>query len=297
MSSRRESWHSILDPEEMRDVIDKPSGYAHMVPALVAGVREVWSERLMNPEKLPESLAQVLNEGSSLPELEEWACPKTCLRVLQASDGDFAFARKKLVKAVEFRVRDRQLLSSHSCAISSDARVIGWDKEDRPAVYICGRSQKKPIREAMPQMLLALEAAVKLGTSRGEFILIMDMHGFSGKYNMDLAAIKVLVSTLGAVYVDRMHSISIIDFSVVAQGFWSLAKSIITERTRKKISFLSQYSAREELRKKLATPTFERVVSSFEINRNKSSTESERRAHAMRTAISDFPFSSDCSHQ
>jgi len=263
--------------------------YQPMVSDLVRTVQEAWTDKRSMPGALDSDLERLLAEG--FPELEEWTTQEVCLRMLRAVQGDQETAASMLIKAIECRVRDRQLYATMVCEVTCDIRVIGRDKCDRPTVYMCARSQKRPLKEMTPQIILAFEAAVKLsqGHGNGQVALIADMHKFSTALNMDPYGLKDLAGSFGTVFADRFNSILIVDFSFLAQSIWSMMKPLISERTSKKINFVAMKEARDICQATFTGPTCERILSAFDINRDRGTTEEEREDHARRTAICDVP--------
>lgn len=63
-----------------------------------------------------------------------------------------------LMKAIECRVRERELFQSMRCRVCCDMRIIGRDRSNRPVIYMSARSQKEHLRELIPQVFLAFEA-------------------------------------------------------------------------------------------------------------------------------------------
>jgi len=263
--------------------------YQPSVPVLARRVQEAWTDKRSQPGALDGELERLLAEG--FPELEEWTSPEVCLRMLRAVQGDEETAATMLTKAIECRVRDRKLYASMVCEVVCDIRVIGRDVRDRPTVYICARSQQRPLKELTPQLILAFEAAVRLsqGQGGGQVVLVADMHKFSPSMNMDPYSLKDLAGSFGSVFADRFAFILIVDFSFVAQSIWSMMKPLISERTSKKINFVAEKKAREICQERFSGPTCDRILSAFDINRAKTTTEEEREAHARRTAICDVP--------
>ncbi|CAE8625525.1 unnamed protein product, partial [Polarella glacialis] len=223
------------------------------------------------------------------PELEEWTNIETVRRMLRASGGNHEQSIRMLAKAIETRVHERDLFRAMKCKVACDMRIIGRDNMNRPTIYLCARSQTEPIRDMIPQVFLAFEAASKLAQADGQSILIADMHRFSPMMNADPFAIKDLAECFGVVYADRLNFIMMVDFSFIAQGVWTLCKAVLSERTQKKICFVSEAKARAMCEEKIGGPTCERILSAFDINRDTSATDEEREAHAHRTAICDVP--------
>jgi len=275
--------------------------------ALRAGVRRVWRERLANRASLPEGVLRVLKAAQrprddgeqqgggelsleAVPELEEWGMQmSTCLRILRALDGDLRASITMLVKAVECRIRDRELYATLTTEVTSDVRIIGRDLDRRPVVYMCAKNQYTPCAESMFQLFLTFEAAVKLTQADGQVHLVVDMRGIKVSYYMDMPAITRLTDTMGTVFAERICTVTIVDFSMIAQGLWQIGQPILTEKTKNKITFLSEPKARDLLRERLQPETFKRLTSAFDINRDKRSTVEDREAHARRTSICDVP--------
>jgi len=261
----------------------------HLVYQVAEAVTRTWTERRLSPESLDPCVRERLAEG--FPELAEWTSEDCCLRMLRALQGNHEAAIRQLVKAIECRVRYRELFSMLTCDVHCDIRVIGRDLQQRPAVYICARSQRVPLRQISPQILLAFEAAVKLSEPQGNghIMLIADMYGFAPSLCLDPYGVQELGETLGSVFADRFATILMVDFSLVAQGIWSLAKPLLSEKTKEKINFVSVRKAREIVQERFAEPACARIHSSFDINRERSISNAEREAHAMHTSICDVP--------
>jgi len=289
MSNSQEPSSPSQLPSPWKEVHDK---YGHLVPELTAGVRRHWAKRLEKRDSLPEEVLHALDMEEGVPELDEWTSLLTCLRILRAIDGDIKQGTSMLVKAVEVRVRDREFYSSLECEVTSDVRVIGRDVDRRPVVYMCALNQRTGIAESMFQVFLAFEAAVKLAEADGQLWLIADMKGFRAGHFLDSRALMKMADTMGTVFADRIYTITIVDFSFIAQGLWRLGQPLLMEKTKKKIAFVSEREARESLKEKLQPHTFDRLVSAFDINRDKTSTPEDREEHAQKTSICDVPLGS-----
>jgi hypothetical protein len=271
--------------EERR--LSVPSALEQRVAELT---RQEWEARLESGS-LDEELSEKLKAG--FPELEEWTDIDTIRRMLRAMDDDEAESIQLLLGAIECRVRNRDMLLSMTCEVTCDVRVIGRDIGQRPTLYMCARNQHGTLKDIIPQVFLAFEAATQIcGLADGQFVFIVDMYGLAASKNMDLAALKELSRTFGTVFADRMSNILVVDFSWFAQAFWSVVKPFLSVRTQGKINFVDEAQAREIAKKRLAPPTCTRLFSSFTINRDTSSSEEERSLHAQRTAICDVPLGS-----
>lgn len=66
-----------------------------------------------------------------------------------------------LMKAIECRVRERELFQSMRCQVACDMRIIGRDRENRPVIYLSARSQSEHLRELIPHVFLAFEVPTK----------------------------------------------------------------------------------------------------------------------------------------
>ncbi|CAE7907990.1 SPAC3H8.02 [Symbiodinium microadriaticum] len=260
--------------------------YEDLVPVLKEEVLEQWRRR-MEEGDLDEQLQKQLQTG--FPELEEWTSLSTVRRMLRASQGNLAQATPMLMKAIECRVRERELFQCMRCKAACDMRIIGRDRQNRPTIYISARSQTEPLRALIPQVFLAFEAATRLAQEDGQAILVADMIQLQPHLNMDLFAFKDLANNFGVVFADRLNCILIVDFSWVAQAVWSTLKPFLSERTQRKINFLSEAKARSFVSENFSAATRDRIFSSFDINRDELSTQEDRFAHALRTAICDVP--------
>jgi len=268
------------------DVMLPEDVYEDLVPVLRKDVRAQWQQR-MEEEELDETLKKQLSQG--FPELEEWTSLSTLRRMLRASQGSLAQAVPMLMKAIECRVRERELFQSMRCQVACDMRIIGRDRENRPVIYLSARSQSEHLRELIPHVFLAFEAASRLAQEDGQAILVADMIQMQPHLNMDVFAFKHLANNFGVVFADRLKCILIVDFSFIAQAVWSTLRPFLSERTQKKINFVNEAKARIFVRETFTAPTQERVLSSFDINRDELSTPEDRFGHALRTAICDVP--------
>merc|ERR1712194_899991 len=127
-----------------------------------------------------------------------------------------------------------------------------------------------------------------MGTD-GQLCLVCDMHKFTASLNMDATTIKELGAVLGSVFAERFNFIMLVDFSFIAQGAWSMGKGMLSESTQQKIAFVNERKARGICEERFSDSTCKRVLASFDINRDKSSTPEQREAHALRTSICDVP--------
>lgn len=237
---------------------------------------------------LDAELKMQLKEG--FPEFDEWTQADTVQRMLRAALGDEDMAVAMLVRAIECRVRRRELFQSRRCKVTCDIRVIGRDLDERPVIYLCAKNQRSTLIEALPQIFLAFEVGVELSPpDDGQVVLIVDLHGFMAHLNTDPMALREFASSFGAVYADRLRRVLVVDCLYMAQTFWSVCRPLLPERTRRKVSFVSEREARASCQERLNKATCERVISSFEVNRNARSTPEDREAHARKTTISLTP--------
>ena len=123
---------------------------------LLASVTPKRSALMCQEGDLDETLRSQLQHG--FPELEEWTSLSTLRRMLRASQGTLSQAVPMLMKAIECRVRERELFRSMRCQVACDMRIIGRDRENRPVIYMSARSQTEHLRELIPHVFLAFEA-------------------------------------------------------------------------------------------------------------------------------------------
>jgi len=248
---------------------------------IVEHVREAWEARMV------EHTSSHLEE--EFPEITEWTKAPVVERMLRAAGGKQEEATDLLIKAIDCRVRDRELFTSLRCNVLFDIRVIGRDVQQRPTIYFCFGSQKGSLRDIIPQTLLAYEVAARITEPDGQFVLIADMHNFTLSKNLEFSAMRYFCDVVGSVYAERLHFSLIVDFSYVAQTMWSLAKSRMSEVTRNKLCFAGKTKAQKIVRERFQGTTCEWILSSFEINRDQSCSDEDRHLHAQRTSICDVP--------
>mmetsp|Transcript_143806 Transcript_143806/g.400827 ORF Transcript_143806/g.400827 Transcript_143806/m.400827 type:complete len:371 (-) Transcript_143806:223-1335(-) len=304
--SLKPTWHTLtrdsavssMQHREAPDQAEEDQAKASMtveavsedsVHRVVRDVQELWLTRLASRSNgdMDAELAALVKEG--FPELEEWTVPSIARRMLRAACHDESTAVEILDKAIKCRVRRRNLFKTMRCTVTCDARVIGLDLQQQPVVYVCTRSQTAPLGEILPQLFLAFEAAIRIGHPEGQILLIADMMGLQARLNMDRRAVREFSDSFGTVFADRLNFILIVDFSFVAQALWSLCRPFVSERTRAKINFVSEEEARRIIEERLPAATREWVLSAFDINRDTTSTATDREAHAKRTSICDVP--------
>jgi hypothetical protein len=269
---------------------------------VMTGARKYWEEKVGDPDALKEIANRLGKRGpdflkdldEGFPELDEWAAQEHAERMLRAEVGSVAIATERLIKAIECRVRGREIYNSYRCPqVGADMRVIGRDTSRRSVIYWCAGSQTEPLKAITPQILITIEAAIKLSEAEdGKICLIADMHNFSTKGNLDYSAIKEIGDFLGSVYADRMFFIMVVDFSMIVRMGWKLCYPLLNERTLAKISFPLEAEARTVLREKIDKTTYVRLETAFDINRDPTSTTEDRLAHALRTSICDVPLGS-----
>jgi len=254
---------------------------------IMAKVRQGFQEAI-EADMVDEKFKEQLQDGG-FPELDECTAPEVAARYHRAALGNVDEAVIMLTRAIKCRVRDRQLFSSMTCDVHCDARVIGRDRSKRPVIYVGARSQDASLAKVKPQILLVFEAAARLTTASGQFVMVLDMHGFMPRYNVDLQTYKDLAESFGTINADRLNYILLVDFSGIFQALWKLLQPVLTDRTRKKINFSSGAKARTILKERVEGPAYDRISSALDINRSRTSTAEERKAHARRTAICDVP--------
>jgi len=202
-----------------------------------------------------------------------------------ANIGDAQKAVKMFVQALEMRAEYAMLLSTMRCESRSDIRILGRDREGRPVVYMCARSQTAPLCSVRDQLLITFEAACRLVGDMGKVSFVVDMHGLQPHLNMDIKSAKTLVDLLGTVFAERIDSITIVDFSKAAQAMWWMVKPLVAPATRKKFAFASLHQARELCKQRFDDSLYLAASRTFDINRDPDSTEEERLQHARETTF------------
>jgi hypothetical protein len=265
------------------------------VDLVMMAAREYWEKKVNDPKELKalgDDFVKKIRDG--FPELEEWATREHAARMLRAEVHVVEIATERLIKAIECRVRGREIYNSFLCkTIGGDMRCIGRDQDRRTVMYWCAGSQTENLKVIIPQILITIEAAIKLSESNDSKIcLIADMQNYRTMHNMDYYAFKEIGDYLGSVYAERVFFIMVVDFSPIVRMAWRLIKPLLNERTQAKISFVCEAEARKTLSAKTEKATFARLETAFDINRDKLSTKQERMEHARRTSICDVPLGS-----
>lgn len=251
--------------------------------------REEWQARIRSGRDACEFIRGLLVDGC--PELE-WATISAGRRMLKANFGDEQKALEMLIQAIEIRIRNRQLFTSMSCKVFSDIRIIGKDVSDQPTVYLSAQTQSDgqvPLRDLRDQIVLAFEAGCRLTTEEGKVIFLADMHGLSPLLNSDLSVLKDLAETMGTIYAERIGQIIVVDFARSAQFVWYLLRPLLTEKTRKKLCFVSASEAKRMCKSQFSRDMYERICSSMAVNRDPACTPEHRALHARKTAACNVP--------
>jgi hypothetical protein len=283
-------------PRDDEDIFQRAISADEDISAVRESAHAYWTEKIGDTDALAEEygddFAGKIVDG--FPELDEWASSEHAGRMLRAEVQNKKVATERLIKAIEMRVRGREIYSTYHCEmLGGDIRVLGRDRERRTVIYMCANNQTMPIMSCIPQILITIESAIKLSESRDSKIcLVADMHNFRSSYNFDLSAFKKIGEYLGSVYADRMSFIMIVDFSTLVRMGWNMIKPLLNERTQSKISFKTEAQARTKLSEVLEKPTFARIETAFDINRDPRSTAEERNEHAKRTSICNVPLGS-----
>lgn len=242
-------------------------------------------------ERTRERFSQRFNLAKSKPELE-WANIFTAQRMLKANTYDHQKAVEMFLHALDMRAKDRELFQTLKCEAQSDMRIIGHDRQERPLVYMCAKSQMKPLKYMRDQFVVTFEAACKMSREEGTdgtVMFVVDMHGLQPHLNCDFIAVKDLAEVLGTVFAERIHKIVVVDFSRAAQAAWWALKPLLREATRQKFAFIGVTEAKQLLKADLDDASFQRICATFDINRDPNSTVEEVILHARRTTICDAP--------
>mmetsp|Transcript_2431 Transcript_2431/g.5208 ORF Transcript_2431/g.5208 Transcript_2431/m.5208 type:complete len:361 (-) Transcript_2431:161-1243(-) len=248
------------------------------VMAVLERAQEEFSKRMQ------EFSNDISDFAKGCPELE-WATPSTARRMLKANIGNDQKAVKMLVQALEHRARDRQLFQTLSCEAPSDMRIIAFDLEEHPVIYMCGLNQKGDLRALRDQILVTFEAACKLASEEGRVVFIFDMHGLKPHLNMDVQVLKDLAGILSTVFAERIARIAVLDFSRAAQTIWWLLKPLLSPETREKFAFVSSQEARRKLKEDFDQATFDKINLTLDVNRDSRLSQEEREIHAKLTAL------------
>lgn len=221
------------------------------------------------------------------PELE-WADLAAAQRMVRAMLGNEERAVKLLVQALELRERDRSLYTTLHCEESCDMRIIGEDKELRPVIYFCAKSQTGGVRAIRDQFITVFETACRMASADnrpGNILFLVDSHDLQTRQWTDFGAITDLADVCGCVFAERIAKIVIVDFSSAAQTAWWVIKRLLNPVTQRKFNFVSLLEAKTMCQEELEMATAKRVLQSFEVNRNNLLSVEDRHLHGKCTSI------------
>uniref|UniRef100_A0A7S2NIF9 CRAL-TRIO domain-containing protein n=1 Tax=Alexandrium andersonii TaxID=327968 RepID=A0A7S2NIF9_9DINO len=236
-------------------------------------------------------LAQPEQRLGALSDFAKAFCTESiCLRLLCKYDGDFERSAAKLETVLRWRERNEELLTSQNFQEASDLRVVGFDLQGHPVLYQCARNQLLPNSKGLDQYVVRMLQAIDMmppGVST--MTHVWDMHGMRLMMNLNPRAVLQLLNVLEGYFVERMHELLVVDAPQAAHFLVEAIWPMVSERTRKKVFFLSAKDALSHLQKTCASPFAMQMGALVELNRNPSCTLEERRRGWTQVDSAEIP--------
>ncbi|KAJ3114922.1 hypothetical protein HDU96_001479 [Phlyctochytrium bullatum] len=173
-------------------------------------------------------------------------CDDACLRRhLRARGWDVEKTAPKLKEAVEwrydYRPHDSDPAELKIDSATGNAYVNGFDKLNRPIIYVRKRGEKAedPWR-ALKVLFLNLEIAIRLMPPGVETVtLVMDMAQYSRANSTPLAVTRYAMNALSTYYPERLGIAYIVNAPWIFNTLWHIVSPFLDPVTRAKIRFVS----------------------------------------------------------
>mmetsp|Transcript_20772 Transcript_20772/g.44758 ORF Transcript_20772/g.44758 Transcript_20772/m.44758 type:complete len:595 (-) Transcript_20772:112-1896(-) len=182
----------------------------------------------------------------------QWCTLANASRVLRSANGDVTKAVDSFLFSLRWRQEHEELLVHRVLPFAPpcDVRILGQDKDGRSIVYFCAGTQTSGVSDVFQQFATVMEASIERNLGRAgacRSILILDCSGFGLWHNSRPYGLKECAKVLATVYSERMHRILLVDMLKVCGFLWELASPFISERTRKKLAFVTSEEALKEM--------------------------------------------------
>jgi hypothetical protein len=199
---------------------------------------------------------QLLPGGVMTPWQRRFCDCQTVRRYLHGRNGDPAAAAEIFAQALRWREEYQEVLSgAREPKWQTDLRVLARGEAGYPIIYGCFRfnvpATRATTQHIIEHMAAVMEAAALAARRRGASgaDTIMDCHGYRMADNMNPAPLLALMRMANQPYRDGLRTAIVVDAPASFQVLWRAAKPLLSEKTKRKIRFLS----REEAVKLLVT--------------------------------------------
>lgn len=187
-------------------------------------------------------LAALLQRNEVSPFAALWLDVAAARRMLAATEGDTELAVRKLIHALKWRDRKRQVLKG-DCPLAIDARCIGLDASGSAVLYTCGANQVLHLSPTVDNIIAELERTLSLldlNGSCGRFVVVLDAFGFDVWKNLELTPLLDLAAALNSYFAERMEQAVVIEMPLAAQYLWIAMSRVLAPKTRAKFKFVGQ---------------------------------------------------------
>jgi hypothetical protein len=197
-------------------------------------------------------------------------------RVLRFRQGEWAL--QILGKIIEWCDKNEEVLKTRKFQTSMDFRVLAFDRERRPVLYLCGANQILREHDCAGQLTVMMLKAVEMRPPGVEHVRIfLDVHGVSLSMNMNPMGILKCAEVLINYFFDKIQDVTFIDFPssllFVKNSLWSH----LGEEGKKRLRFVSVAEAYSSLEADLPQEDAVRVLATMKQNRDPDLTFQERR--------------------
>mmetsp|Transcript_49816 Transcript_49816/g.125485 ORF Transcript_49816/g.125485 Transcript_49816/m.125485 type:complete len:389 (+) Transcript_49816:62-1228(+) len=197
------------------------------------------------------ALAEDLLPGRQMSAWQRsWCTAETVQIYLRGRQGDVHAAAKILAEALEWRERNKDILSrSRTPEWQSDFRVLTRAENGRPILYTCFRHiSAGNVEETLAHQAAVFEAGVlSLRGGVQDFDIIVDCHGF-GSQHLDPRPLLPFMAMMKQPYRDRVHTVLMVGAPFAFNFVTTLVFRCISEKTRRKGKFLSVEEAVAHIR-------------------------------------------------
>lgn len=179
-----------------------------------------------------------------------WCTRAEVGRFLRGRRGDPAAAAAILAQALRWREDNKEVLSgARQPRWCLDLRVLTCGSMGYPIAYNSFRSDlldpSKTIKETIEHATAVMEAmhleAKRNGVAQGD--AVWDCHAFSLASWWNPAPLRALIKMAMQPYRDCLRTALIVDAPASFEAVWRVASSLLDEKTRSKMRFVSQEEA------------------------------------------------------
>jgi len=185
-----------------------------------------------------------------------WCDEAAARRMLVATEGDTDLAVKKIIDAMKWRDRKRQMLEG-DCPLAIDVRCIGIDTKGYAIIYSCVANQILNAGPTTNNIIAEFERTLTLLDligHCGRFVIMLDMFGFSLWKNLNLVPILDLAAAMNSYFAERLELATVIDMPKVAEFIWGAMSKVLPPKTRAKVKFMGRAESLRTITERCGSP-------------------------------------------